>query len=71
LVNYRIFQIQLESDFWAINVKKTQSERKKGKTHEEALDIHNEGNCILGGTKKQQHCNSFHGFRFLEQLKVS
>jgi hypothetical protein len=23
-------------------VKKTQSERKKGKTHEEALDIHNE-----------------------------
>jgi hypothetical protein len=28
--------------FSAIDVKKTQSERKKGKTHEEALDIHNE-----------------------------
>ena len=28
--------------FSAIGVKKTQSERKKGKTHKEALDIYNE-----------------------------
>jgi hypothetical protein len=32
----------IRQHFLAIDVKKTQSERKKGKTQEEALDIHNE-----------------------------